>query len=141
MLASQVLIVAACMALEAVPEGPLLVVLNLFFLWLTTTIVIKRLHDIGRSAWTLAASTIGVVVWSVVLAIGLVLVMPKQALLPGAIGYMLAVLGTALPVLVGILWLHCAPGMAGANRFGAEPAGNGFSPRPQAWPKTEKALD
>lgn len=127
MIAAEALAAVAVVAAGIDLDNALLVVLKLACLWLATTVVIKRLHDLGLPGWRMLWVALGVIVWSTILALALMLSLGDAAMEPGALGYNLAVGGTALPVLVLTLWLHVARGDHGANRYGPEPAGWGFS--------------
>ncbi len=129
MLALQVAAVALCLFAKIDPDGPLVLALNLTFFWFVNTAVSKRLHDVGLSAWWILKAGAGIVVWTVVFVVGLMLVMPGTAFEPGAIGWYMAVGGTVLPVFAAILWLHCVHGEVGPNVYGAEPVGWGFHPQ------------
>lgn len=128
MLGVEALAALLVMALGVPADSILLLAAKFACLWLATTVVIKRLHDLGLSAWRMLWAAIGVLAWSVMLGVVLVFTLDEAAMAPGGIGYLTAVAGTALPVFALTLWLHFARGERGANRFGAEPAGLGFSP-------------
>jgi uncharacterized membrane protein YhaH (DUF805 family) len=102
-------------------SGPLIIVLKLLFTWLATAAVIKRLHDLGLGASTLVKAALAIVLWSVVLSAALMILLGDAAMAEGEIGFWLSVGGTVAPVLVLILWLHVARGMAGPNTYGPEP--------------------
>ena len=95
-------------------------------LWPTTTLVIKRLHDIGRSAWSLAGAVGGVLVWSMLVAVALVFGLGEAAIENGGARLFLAEVANTLPVLALVLWLHFAKGQPFDNRYGKVPSGFGF---------------
>lgn len=132
------MVALALIAVEAVVAGvvvaagigldhPGLLAVKLACLWVATAVVSKRLHDLGMSATRMLWASLGVIVWSTVLALVSMFWFGDAGMEPGMAGYNLAVAGTALPVLMMTLWLHFARGEAGSNRFGPEPAVNGFS--------------
>lgn len=95
--------------------------------WIGTATVAKRLHDLGRSAWSIGKAALWVIGWSVVLTIVLMVVLGDAGLQEGQTGWWLSVGGTALPVLLLTLWLHCAPGEPHTNRYGVVPSGWGYT--------------
>jgi uncharacterized membrane protein YhaH (DUF805 family) len=97
-------------------------------LWPTTTLVIKRLHDVGRSARSLLWAVGGVIAWSTLVALVLVVALGDAAVQPGGLGLFLAQALTTLPVLGLVVWLHFARGEPQANRYGPMPAGFGLAP-------------
>lgn len=111
-------------------HGPAALALDLLFVWLGTVALVKRLHDIDRRGWWLAAATVVLLLWSVVLTIGLMLVLPAASFAPGEPGYLASIAGLMLPVFAAILWLHCVPGQPTENRFAPVPDGWGFAHGP-----------
>ena len=104
-----------------------LLALKIACVWLATTVVIKRLHDVGMSGWRMLWAFLSVLAWAVVLAAALLIGLGDAAMDTGAIGYNLTLAGTVLPIFLATLWLHFKRGERGANRYGPEPAGWGFS--------------
>lgn len=111
--------------------GPAMRIAEVMLVLMAFAATSKRLHDIGLSAWWLLAGLGGMIVWSVVLAVALVLSVGATALQPGSSGFATAIAGTMLPAFVVTLWLHLAKGEAGDNRFGPAPELLGFSARPR----------
>jgi len=108
-------------------DNAALLVVKLACVWLATTVVIKRLHDLGLPGWRMLWAALAVTAWAFVVALGLMLWLGDAAMETGAIGYNLTLAGTVLPILLATLWLHFARGERGPNRYGPEPAGWGFS--------------
>ena len=127
LLATQAGAAALMFASGAAHEGPLGGLLNAAFLWLGIAATSKRLHDIGRSAWSILWAAFALVGWTVVLGITLIFVFGTEALEPGGPGYWACLAGLMAPLLGLTLWLHFAHGTAGSNRFGDEPSELGFS--------------
>lgn len=129
---------ALVLTLDLPLTGPLALGLKAAFFWIATAALSKRLHDLGKSAWLIAKGASGVVLWSAAVSIVLMVVLGTAAMEPGQAGYMISVAATTAPVLLAILWLHCAPGMPGPNRFGPPPQGwltsatSGHAPAPAA---------
>jgi uncharacterized membrane protein YhaH (DUF805 family) len=111
--------------------SPAALLTSAVLLWPTTTLGIKRLHDIGLSAWRLLWAVGGVIAWSTLVALVLVVTLGEDAVQPGGIGLFLAQALTTLPVLGLVLWLHFARGEPETNRYGPVPAGFGIAPDPR----------
>jgi uncharacterized membrane protein YhaH (DUF805 family) len=107
--------------------GPGAFGLKLLFCWLAIAGCAKRLHDLGRRAWWMALAVPATILWSLAVALAFAFGLGLESLTPQSSWYMVAVGASMLPVVLAMLWLHCARGTAGANRFGPEPAGLGFS--------------
>jgi uncharacterized membrane protein YhaH (DUF805 family) len=102
------------------------VVLSAGFCWVGFAVVSKRLHDLGRSAWSIPAAAL---VWlaGAFVATTVVSIVDPDALAPGSTGYWVALSLLLLPLLVVLLWLHLAAGDPGPNRYGPAPQHAGFS--------------
>lgn len=108
-------------------SSPAIGVLKLVFFWLALAAASKRLHDLGLSGWWVAKSFAIMLAWTTALALALMLTFGDRAMREGETGFWILLAGNMLPVLVLTLWLHFARGMSGANPFGDEPSGLGFS--------------
>lgn len=110
--------------------NPALIVVKLIILWVSTVAVIKRLHDIGLSGlWMLA----GFGGWSLIttlIAIGMVVIVGLEALMPTSRHYWTTMGLSMVPVVIAMMWLHLAPGERRPNRFGVPPGPSGFGPAP-----------
>lgn len=96
--------------------------------WIATAGVVKRLHDVDRSAWWVVKGLVALVGWSVVVAaLLLVRFNAADALNPGHVAFWINLSVTAVPLLAVLIWLHVARGTPGPNRFGPEPDARGFS--------------
>lgn len=100
---------------------------KLLFCWLALAACSKRLHDLDRSAWTLAWVLPATIVWTLVVALGFAFGLGIETLMPRSPWYPVAMGASMAPMFAAALWLHLAKGTAGANRFGPEPDGAGFS--------------
>lgn len=96
-------------------------------LWLSTTAVAKRLHDLSLSAWRLMWAAIAVVVWSAIVGVVAFFTIGPAAVEPGQPGTLIVMAATVLPVFAATLWLHLKPGVPGDNAYGPEPGSTGFS--------------
>jgi uncharacterized membrane protein YhaH (DUF805 family) len=104
---------------EALPAA--LWPLKIMALWIGTAALIKRLHDVDLSGWWVLAGAAGLCIWTAVLAVVFVLGAGAQSLDAGTFGY-IALTGLVMLPAIGVtLWLHLAPGLPHANRFGAVP--------------------
>lgn len=119
--------VAAMIGLSVPHNHPFAVLSTGVLLWLSTTAVAKRLHDLSLSAWRILWAALGVVAWSVAVGVGVVAVFGAEGIEPGQAGYWTAILATMVPVLAMTLWLHFARGTPATNGYGPVPAGFGFS--------------
>jgi uncharacterized membrane protein YhaH (DUF805 family) len=103
-------------------------------LWLGTIGLIKRLHDVGRSAWWVLAGMAGLCIWCAVVAVVVGLSLGSGAFLPGSTGYLVMLGLVMLPAIGVTFWLHLEPGDPFPNRFGPPPAH-----APEAKPETAAA--
>jgi uncharacterized membrane protein YhaH (DUF805 family) len=117
----------ALWATEARLDGTAALALKLIFCWLALAAGSKRLHDMNLSAWWMLAAVGATIVWTMLLSLALALAIGVEVLQPTSSWYWGMLAGTTLPVFCATLWLHFARGAGGANRFGPEPAGLGFS--------------
>jgi uncharacterized membrane protein YhaH (DUF805 family) len=103
------------------------VVIELVMLWLGLVAVAKRLHDLDYGFVCVAWVLVAVLLAAIATAVGVMMVLGEDALLPGHVGYTAVAAVVFLPIIAAAFWLHAAPGVDGANRFGAQPGSNGFS--------------
>jgi uncharacterized membrane protein YhaH (DUF805 family) len=92
--------------------------LNAPILWIGSTVCFKRLHDVGRSGWWLPGSF---VIWFVTVLVSLALIsiaLADNALDPGQPAFYVAFAAITLPVFGALLWLHTAPSVPEANKYG-----------------------
>ncbi len=101
--------------------------LNAPILWIGSTVCLKRLHDVGLSGWWLPGSFL---IWftTVILSLALIsLMLDETALDPGQPAFYVAFAAITLPVFGALLWVHTAPSVAGANKYGPIAGPNGLS--------------
>lgn len=127
MLAVEALAMALVMAGGLAMDSAIVLALKLACVWLATTVIIKRLHDLGKPGWRILWAFVAVMIWAFVLAAVLMSWLGDEAMATGAIGYNLTLAGIVAPVFLATMWLHFARGERGPNRYGPEPAGWGFS--------------
>jgi uncharacterized membrane protein YhaH (DUF805 family) len=96
-------------------------------LWLGLVAVSKRLHDLGCGLKCLGWGLLATMSLSIAVAFTAMLLFGEDVLLPGAPGYLAVAAAVFAPVIVLTIWLHCAKGDAGTNRFGPPPDETGFS--------------
>jgi uncharacterized membrane protein YhaH (DUF805 family) len=119
--------------LHAVGYQPTLfvgILLNLPVLWIGFTTTVKRLHDVGRTAWMIPAAIgfwlVGTFVIGSVIATALAVKFGTAVLAaPAFVGFMFLLI--ALPAFGGLLWLHTAPGQPGPNAYGSPTGDLGFT--------------
>ena len=75
------------------------VLINAVFVWISYAAVAKRLHDLGVSAARLVWATLGLVVFSLAVAFTVIFLLGEDAVMPGAIGYLLVAASVFLPVI------------------------------------------
>ncbi len=90
-------------------------------LWVGTIGIIKRLHDVGRSAWWIIAAMAGLCIWCAVVAMVIGILFGTTAFVPGSTGYAVLLGLVMLPAIGVTFWLHLEPGEPFPNRFGLPP--------------------
>jgi uncharacterized membrane protein YhaH (DUF805 family) len=104
-------------------------VINAVLFWMGFVAAAKRLHDFNMSSWWLLGALGAMAIWCFALSFTLVYMLGEEGFGPGGAGMITAVLGTSLPLLAALIWIHCAKGETGPNRFGSAPGPSGFSSR------------
>lgn len=110
--------------------APLLLPVKLLVLWVAFAATARRLHDIGRSAWMMLAAMGGFIVWSIVVAVALVLTVGGKVLVPASPWFWVSFAISMAPMFAATLWLHLAPGTPGPNAYGPVPDGLGVAAPP-----------
>ena len=105
--------------------------LNAPILWVGTTVCVKRLHDVGRRGWWIPGASGIWFVAAMTIATIVSIVLGADAVEPGKPAFLAVFAAITLPVFGALLWLHTAPSMALANRFGPVPDGMGLSMPPK----------
>jgi uncharacterized membrane protein YhaH (DUF805 family) len=109
---------------------------NAVFFWLGFVAIAKRMHDLGLSSTRLGMVFLAWMTLAVASGIAAGYFLGEDAMLPGSPGFLIAAAVVMLPAIAATLWLHCAPGVEGANRFGPAPGISGFSrPRHNTEPR------
>ena len=108
-------------------EGSTVFAFKAVCVWFAICAGSKRLHDMNLRAWWMLATLALTTLWTLVLVVAIYVTKGEHALDAGSFWYMVALAGSALPILAATLWLHFRKGHAGLNRFGATPQGLGFS--------------
>ncbi len=111
-------------------DHPALLIAKAALLWIAVAAASQRLHDLGRSAWSILWAMLALFVWSFASALTATIVLGPDEIVPGTPGFWLIFAAIAAPMLTVLFWLHFAPGQAQPNRYGPQPSGLGFS-RPQ----------
>ncbi len=96
-------------------------------IYMAVSAAVRRMHDIGISAWRLFWAFSALMAWSFGLAITVMLNVAPEQMAPGQIGTTIVTIGIAAPMVGAMLWLHFAPGKPKPNEFGPVPTGLGFS--------------
>lgn len=117
-LAGGALLLSVAETLRGVAE----VVLGGAITWMLFAAVVKRLHDIDRSAWSLLAG-LGLTFAGTLLAafVGVALYPLERLVVPSAELAVVLMIASAVPLTL-LTWLHAVPGDDGANAYGAPPA-------------------
>lgn len=107
--------------------------INAVLLWLGIAAISKRLHDLDAGASRLIWAALFLVLGAVAASIGAIYTLGEEAMQAGHIGYLIVALVVFGTVIGGTMWLHCAAGVDGANRFGPAPGSSGFArPHPRS---------
>ncbi|MGL4636546.1 MAG: DUF805 domain-containing protein [Beijerinckiaceae bacterium] len=88
-------------------------------IWICSTSVIRRLHDMDYSGWWLPGGLALACMWTAIVGIVSVMLAGAAVLQPENPGFSIVLGIVMLPVLGATLWLHLAPGSPVINRFGA----------------------
>jgi uncharacterized membrane protein YhaH (DUF805 family) len=122
-------------------DGPAVFIFKSICVWSAVCAGSKRLHDMNLRGWWMLAALAVTFVWSIILVVSVNMTQGAEALVPGTWSYFWILVSTSVPVFGATLWLHFRKGAPGVNRFGAEPAGMGFSgPKLDIQPVLEAAL-
>lgn len=105
--------------------------INAVFIWLGFAAVAKRMHDLGAGTIRLGVAIVAWVALAFVVGRATVALFGEEPMVFGGTGYLIVAASVFLPVIAGTIWLHCAPGDEGGNRFGPVPGATGLS-RPRA---------
>ena len=133
LLLAQACLHGGCLLTGRELQGQASWVIHSLFVWLGTTALSKRLHDLGISAWWILWSAIGVFIWTFIVSFAVVLTLGFEAVEPGGTGMMIAMPVSFAPILALTIWMHFALGDENSNMFGPVPGETGFSkPRPSA---------
>ena len=128
LLVVEVAVLLLWLATGASLQGPVAGIVNAALLWSAVAATAKRLHDIGRSAWWMLGGMFAIMAWCFIVTTAMVLAFGAEALAPQGSGFAVAFGATCLLALALLLWLHCQPGMPGANQYGPAPGLDGFAP-------------
>ena len=101
--------------------------IGIAFAWLGFTLISKRLHDIGRTAWWFAAAFAIWLVATVVICASAMMLFGMEALDEGTSARVIMMGSTILPLFASLIWLHFAAGDATDNRYGPVPDASGFA--------------
>ena len=127
LLGVEIVVGALLWAAGADLEGGLVLTLKAVCVWLAICAGSKRLHDMNLRAWWMLGTLALTTLWTLILVVALFVTVGETAMEPGTAWYMLALAGSATPILGATLWLHFRKGEPGLNRFGSEPKGLGFA--------------
>jgi len=108
-------------------------------IYMAISAAVRRIHDIGLSAWRLFGAFLVLMVWSFGLAVTVILNVSPEQMAPGQLGSTIVTIGIAVPMVGAMLWLHFAPGKAKQNEFGPVPTGLGFSESEERPPSAMRA--
>jgi uncharacterized membrane protein YhaH (DUF805 family) len=115
----------ACLGIDL--QGTIATLIGVAFCWLGFTLVAKRLHDIGRTAWWFAAALTMWMVSTIIICASVMMMFGTEALDEGTTARLVMLAVTILPLFASLIWLHFAAGNTGDNRFGPAPDASGFA--------------
>jgi uncharacterized membrane protein YhaH (DUF805 family) len=119
--AAAMVAIEALLTVAGLSDGVLSWAAKAFAMWIGIAASAKRLHDLGLSAWWLAAGAGVLCIWSALVAFGFLIFVGPEALSDGSLGILALVGLTLMPAIGSALWLHLAEGDVGENRFGPAP--------------------
>jgi uncharacterized membrane protein YhaH (DUF805 family) len=125
LMAVQIAIMAAVLALGVKPASSFMRVVEIAALWISIAAASKRLHDAGLSAAWIVWTSIAYVGWAVIVAAATIMITGPVRMTATSPAMIAAVAVSMLPLLAALLWLHLKKGDTGANRYG--PATDGPS--------------
>jgi uncharacterized membrane protein YhaH (DUF805 family) len=96
--------------------------------WVGLVATIRRLHDIGYSAWWVPGALCALCIWSVGVALLAVMIFGAGAIRPEQTTYIFILGVLMLPLLGLTLWLHLSGSDPLPNRFGAPTSEPGPQP-------------
>jgi len=102
-------------------------VFKLLMVWIALAMTVKRLHDVGQSAWWMVAGVTALLAWTFAISLAFHALVGIEAFIPGTLSYWLSFAIVVLPALAVAIWLHAAPGDHRDNRYGPLPDGFGLS--------------
>lgn len=112
---------ALLLSLPQAARGVAEVVLGAAVTWMLAAALVKRLHDIGRSAWSLVAGVALTFAGTLLAAfIGVALYPLERLLVPSAELAVVLMIASVVPLAL-LTWLHAVPGVEGINAYGAPP--------------------
>ena len=116
--AAAVVAIEAFLGVAGLGGGVVALMAKALAMWIGVAVSARRLHDLGFSAWWLAAGAGVLCIWSALVSFGFLLFVGAAALSDGSLGILALVGLTLMPAVGAALWLHLAEGEAGENRFG-----------------------
>jgi uncharacterized membrane protein YhaH (DUF805 family) len=126
---------ALLMALGAQLNGYVAMAIKGIVLWIGMVVTIRRLHDLGHSAWWVLSGAAFLCMWGTLILLSGLFFLGREVLIPGSIFHLVILSLTLLPALGMALWLHLAPGEPHRNRYGLPTQ----SPRPAPIDGTQTA--
>jgi uncharacterized membrane protein YhaH (DUF805 family) len=93
--------------------------------WIGLVATVRRLHDVGYSAWWVPGGFAVLCIWSVAVAMLAMMTFGADAIHPTQSTYAVILGLLFLPLLGAMLWLHLTPSDPLPNRFGLPVEGEG----------------
>ncbi len=126
-LAIQVAIAALLWLFDIETSTTTNLLLNAPIAWIGSTVCLKRLHDVGLRGWWLPGAA---TIWfaaAMLIAMIVSIILGEDALQQGQPAFYAVFAVITLPAFGALLWLHTAPSVTTANRFGPVTGPRGLS--------------
>lgn len=136
MVAAEIVLGLAMWASGRMLDDPLVLTFKAALVYLAFSAASQRLHDLGRSALWIPVAMLALIAWAFALAVAAAFYLPPERMAPGETGFAIVFAGLVVPMLATLAWLHFAPGIPSANRFGPAPDRLGFARAARATPDT-----
>jgi uncharacterized membrane protein YhaH (DUF805 family) len=111
-------------------------VLKALVVWIGLMVTIRRLHDLGFSAWWVLFGAAFLCMWGSLMLLSGLFFLGREVVVPGSTFHLVVLALVMLPAIGVALWLHLAPGQPFRNRYGLPTSG-----QPQLQSETDRPGD